>query len=42
MNTGTVVSADGLYRVLNLYVELKTSQEIKRHACLVLKPSHHT
>lgn len=33
MNTSTVVSVDGLYRVLNLYVELKISQEIKR--CLL-------
>lgn len=40
MNTSTVVSVDGLYRVLHLYVELKISQEIKRDACLALKPTH--
>lgn len=42
MKAGTEVSVDGLYKVLNLYAELKTSQEIKRLACLALKPAHPT
>jgi len=42
INAGTVVSVDGLYRVLNLYAELKISQEIETLACFALKPTHPT